>query len=153
MKVRTQIILILGISLILLAGLTIPGQARKNGHPESCSIRVLTVDPFGNFKLETKLEGELYAGWAGPQFTLFNQCTGVIPFGEPINPVNTFASYQDWCDNIPEASCVLGYFHWGPVSWNVWVYDPFSGNYYPAADNGLNIYPNGDFIFNSKYVP
>lgn len=153
MKVHTKIILILGISLTLLAGLTIPGQARKNGHPETCSIRVLTVDQFGNFKLDHTIEGALHASWAGPILTLFNHCTGVIPFSEPINQVKTTASYQDWCDHIPEASCVGGNLNWSPVSWNVWVYDPFSGIFYPSTDSTLNIYPNGDFIFNSKYVP
>ena len=148
MNKRTQIGLVLVITLVLLLGLTIPSMAKKNP-TFSCSIDPLIVNKDGQIMTYTmKVYGELEAYWEDG--TLVNICTGTVPLGETINPSLTYADFDVYCSELPE-SCDKGVFTYVDYELGK-IWDP-DGGYFTPDSRTLVLKNNGKFTFSKLYTP
>ena len=151
MNKRIQISLILMITIILLLGLTIPGMAWKNGQENDCFIRVLTIDQNGKTSNRYKLYGEFSYYWDATD-RLVNECTGIIPFGEKINPTLSYAYFDDWC-SLNAGDCDDGIYSFENFGGTWYVYDPENDTSYIGDYSSLILQDTGDFTFTKIYTP
>lgn len=152
MNKQIRIGLIALITIILLLVLTVPGLANK---PKPfCAVRVLTIDDAGNVNNRYWLEGDLNAYWK--KGTLYNECTGQIPFGEKISEMWSYASFETWCERLPEVDpCKDGPFFIDKEDYTtvVSIFDPRAEDTYFATYYELTVWENGDFFYYKEYAP
>ena len=152
MNKRTQIGLVLVITLILLLGLTVPSMARQN--PKfSCFINPIIVNNNGEVMTFTmKVYGDLEAYWTKVKGvdTLVNICTGNLPMGEPINPSLTYADFDVYCDMF-DVSCEGGVLTYEDHDLGK-IWDP-DGGYYTPDSRTFILNADGTFSFTNIYTP
>ena len=152
MNKRTQIGLILVITLVLLLGLTIPSMAEKEP-AASCYINPILLREDGGIARKPPLFGTLDAYWDEDTGVLVNLCTGTIPFDEQSTPLLTYADLEAYCE-AEEGECnEAGTIYTISDEGNGKIYDPLAGVFYWADYRTFTLYDDGDFVFEKYYTP
>ena len=156
MNKRTRIGLMILVTVGLLLSLTIPGLAEKPTAPVDCIMQYPVTHNSNNSVITRNLPGELtIEGWING--TLINLCTGVVPFGEPVDDKGTFTwfEYDDLADleNCEWSEEMATFNTVGDTGRDfVFLWDT-DDTIHKATNWEVVIYPNGDFVFTKEYTP
>ena len=156
MNKKIQISLIVLVTVILLLALTIPGMA-KEGDETTCQAPVLTVDKHGDFHNDFHALGDFDAYW--DEGILYNDCLGIIPFGEQIGTEMRYANFKEACDFAAgiggtcdeeggEFSLDSNYVEAGTS-----IRDKDAKEWYRATSYLYEVTEAGDFSLHKEYTP
>jgi len=154
MNKQTRIGLIVLITIVLLLVITIPSLAKKE-EPYQCHVDAPVVSNGGHIS-EIEIYGELEAYWKDG--TLFNYCTGVLPFGEPLEDGLgwRYLTFDEVCEQLGDkVECNGAILYSDKEIWetDVVVYNPDTGELLAATDYSVTFHKKGDFTFYKEYVP
>lgn len=154
MKKHTKIGLMLLVTVVLLLAMVVPALARKE-LPEECSLLFPSTNNSVTNNLNLRLPG-LYTFFGEIDGKVVNICEGEVPFGEPINPGNTWLEYEDlnglgrweWSEEVATFTITEDedFAVWA------WVYDE-DGSKYVSTSAYVEVYPEGNYIFYKYYNP
>ena len=156
MTKHAKIGLMLLVTVVLLLTLVLPGFAKKD-ESYQCYITTLVVNKGGNYLTEHILYGDLEAYWVDN--TLYNYCTGKVPFGEPIDTGEglSFATFDEVCKyygDLNLATCSQNELYTDSSLWqeNIVLYNPDEGSLLDATYYDFTVHKNGKFLFYKEYT-